>query len=425
MPTNTVPGSTVPPNTGPGNTVPASTGSASRVPPTTEPADPFGSASLGPVQLRNRVLKAATFEGMSPGGVVSASLIDFHRRMAAGGVAMTTVSYIAVSRDGRGAPNEIYIHDAAADGLARIARDVHAEGAAISAQLGHAGAVGTIRKRYLGPSRARTIAGTRVHEISVAEIDAVVADFAGGAGMLADAGFDAVELHFGHHYLVSAFLSPKWNRRADSYGGAVANRARLALRILRAVRERVGDKMAVTAKLNMTDGVRGGLQPADSLEAARLLAAEGMLDAIELSAGGSQANQMFMFRGDSPWREMAAALPGAQGTFFWLVGPVMFRRYPYQDAYLLPLARQFRAALSVPLILLGGITSAETIRQAMAEGFDFVAMGRALLREPDLVARMSAGTATAGSCVHCNKCIPSIYSGTRCVLDHPQPLTIA
>ena len=119
--------------------------------------EPFGPARIGPVQLRNRVLKAATFEGMSPANVVSDALIDFHRRMAAGGVAMTTVSYVAVSRDGRGAPSEIYIHDAVADGLACIAAAVHAEGARISAQLGHAGAVGTIRKRYLGPSATRTI----------------------------------------------------------------------------------------------------------------------------------------------------------------------------------------------------------------------------------------------------------------------------
>lgn len=109
------------------------------------------------------MLKAATFEGMSPANLVSGRLIEFHRRMAGGGTAMTTVSYIAVSRDGMGAPSEIYIHDAAAEGLARIAAAVHAEGARISAQLGHAGAVGTIRRRYLGPSAARTIAGTEVH----------------------------------------------------------------------------------------------------------------------------------------------------------------------------------------------------------------------------------------------------------------------
>lgn len=387
-------------------------------------ADPFGPARIGPVALRNRVFKAATFEGMSPAGVVTDNLIEFHRAMAAGGVAMTTVSYIAVSRDGMGAPAEIWIHEAAAAGLASIAQAVHAEGAAIAAQLGHAGAVGTFRKRYLGPSATRTIAGTRVHEISAAEIDDVVSQFAAGAGMLAAAGFDAIELHFGHHYLVSAFLSPRWNRRTDNYGGPPANRARLARRILRAVRDQIGDQVAVTAKLNMTDGIRNGLDVADSIEIARLLESDGGLDALELTAGGSQANQMFMFRGDPPRKEMAAALPGVQGLGFRVAGRALFRKYPFQEAYLLPLARQFRASLSVPLILLGGINTVASIGQAMAEGFEFVAMGRALLRDPGLVAKMAAGQVTEGTCIHCNKCIPSIYSGTRCVLDHPAPLKL-
>ena len=386
--------------------------------------DAFAPASLGHLRLRNRVLKAATFEGRSPGSVVSPALIDFHRRIAAGGAAMTTVSYVAVSRDGRGAPNEIYIHDAAADGLTEIAAAVHAEGAAISAQLGHAGAVGTIRKRYLGPSKTRTMLGTWVQPISAAGIDEVVTQFADGAAMLAQAGFDAVELHFGHHYLISAFLSPRWNKRTDDYGGPVENRARLARRVLRAVREKAGNRLAVTAKLNMTDGLRGGLTVADSVQVAQLLQADGGLAALELTGGGSQANQMFMFRGDPPRKEMAAALPGAQGLAFRVAGPWLFRRYPYQEAYFLPLARQFRAALALPLILLGGISSRAAIEQAMTEGFDFVAMGRALLREPDLVARMAAGQASAGSCVHCNKCVPSIYTGTRCVLDEPEPLRL-
>ncbi len=386
--------------------------------------DPFAPARLGPAQLRNRVIKAATFEGMSPAGLVSASLVEFHRRIAAGGAGMTTVSYVAVSRDGRGAPNEIYIHDAAADGLASIVVAVHAEGAAISAQLGHAGAVGTIRKRYLGPSPGRTLAGARVQALTTTEIDEVVEQFAAGAAMLAQAGFDAVELHFGHHYLVSAFLSPRWNRRRDDYGGPLANRARLALRIVRAVRAATGGAIAVTAKLNMTDGVRGGLEVGDSVAAARLLQAEGGLDALELTAGGSRANQMFMFRGDPPRAEMAAALPGVAGACFRLAGPVLLRRYPYQDAYLLPLARQFRSAVTMPLILLGGISSLAAIRQAMAERFDFVAMGRALLREPDLVARLAAGDAVTGSCIHCNKCIPSIFTGTRCLLDQPDPVPV-
>lgn len=381
---------------------------------------------LGPVSLRNRVLKAATFEGMSPRNIVTASLIEFHRTMAAGGTAMTTVSYVAVSRDGMGAPAEIFIHDAAAAGLATIAEAVHAEGAKISAQLGHAGAVGLVRgKRVVGPSRTRTIAGTPVAEISPAGIDEVVSQFAAGARMLRQAGFDCVELHFGHHYLVSAFLSPRWNRRTDDYGGTVANRARLARRILAAVRAETGPGMAVTAKLNMTDGVRGGLQLAESLQVARLLQDDGGLDAIELTAGGSQLNQMFMFRGDAPRAEMARVLPGPQRLGLRLLGRALLREYPFGEAYLLPMARQFRAGLSLPLILLGGITTADTARQAMAEGFDFVALGRTLLREPDLVARWQGGTAQGSTCVHCNKCMASIYSGTRCVLDHPDPLVIS
>jgi len=389
-------------------------------------ADPFAPARLGPIALRNRVLKAATFEGMSPGNVVSDTLIGFHRAMAAGGVAMTTVSYVAVSRDGMGAPAEIYIHDAAADGLARIADAVHAQGAAISAQLGHAGAVGMVRgKRVLGPSRTRTIAGTPVHALSRDGIDEVVSQFAAGAAMLRQAGFDCIELHFGHHYLISAFLSPRWNRRTDDYGGPVTNRARLARRVAAAVRAEAGRSMAVIAKLNMTDGVRGGLEPADSVQVARLLEADGDLDAIELTGGGSQANQMYLFRGAAPRREMARVLPGPQRLGFRLLGRALFREYPYQEAYFLPMARQFRAALTLPLILLGGITTTSAIGQAMAEGFDFVALGRALLREPDLVARFAAGTASAATCVHCNKCMVSIYSGTRCVLDHPDPLVIS
>ena len=147
--------------------------------------DPFSPARLGPVELRNHVLKAATFEGMSRKNVVSESLVEFHRRMAAGGVAMTTVSYIAVSRNGMGAPAEIYVHDGAAEGLAHIAEVVHGEGARIAAQLGHAGAVGVLPgKKVVGPSKARTLMGTRVEAISNDGIDEVVEQFAAGGRLL-------------------------------------------------------------------------------------------------------------------------------------------------------------------------------------------------------------------------------------------------
>jgi 2,4-dienoyl-CoA reductase-like NADH-dependent reductase (Old Yellow Enzyme family) len=394
--------------------------------PDPSPPDPFAPTRLGPVELRNHVIKAATFEGMSRKNVVSDSLVEFHRRMAAGGVAMTTVSYVAVSRDAMGAPGEIYVHDAAGEGLAHIASVVHSEGARIAAQLGHAGAVGVVPgKRVVGPSRTRTLMGTRVDAISKDGIDEVVAHFAAGGRLLSEAGFDSVELHFGHHYLISAFMSPKWNKRKDEYGGSVENRSLLARRILRAVRDAVGQSMAVTAKMNMTDGVRGGLQIEESLQFAKLFESEGVLDAIELTGGGSQANQMYMFRGDAPRKEMEAILPTPQRIGFKLFGRVLFKEYPFEEAYFLPMARRFRESLSVPLILLGGINTVQSIHQAMADGFELVAMGRALLRDPDLVNKMRDGTATEGNCIHCNKCMVSIYTGTRCVIDHPKPFKLA
>lgn len=387
--------------------------------------NPFAPTQLGPTELRNRILKAATFEGMSPDNVVTKTLTEFHRRMAAGGVALTTVSYIAVSPDGMGAPAEIYIHDRAADGLARIADVVHSEGGKIAAQLGHAGAVGDLPgKRVLGPSKSWTIQGARVTPITRGEIDKVVEDFARGGAMLANAGFDSVELHLGHHYLLSSFASPRWNKRTDEYGGSTEKRSLLPRRVLRAVREAVGDRMAITAKMNMVDAVKGGLEVEESIELAKLYESEGVLDAIELTGGGSQMNQMFMFRGDAPRKEMAATLPPLLKLGFKLAGRFIFKDYPFEEAYFLPMAKRFREALSLPLILLGGVNDVATIHRAMDEGFEYVALGRALLRDPGLVNKMAAGTATTGNCIHCNKCMVSIYSGTRCVIDHPEPLQI-
>jgi 2,4-dienoyl-CoA reductase-like NADH-dependent reductase (Old Yellow Enzyme family) len=384
-----------------------------------QPPDPFAPVKLGPVTLRNRVIKAATFEGMTPDHVVTDRLVAFHRRFAAGGVGMTTVAYCGVSKQGCGTPNEMIVSDEAVPGLARLADAVHDEGAAVSAQIGHAGAVAAATGvRGVGPSPIFSpLAMRRTRELTEDGIEGIVADFVAAAGRLADAGFDAVELHFGHGYLVSEFLSPKLNKRRDRWGGSLENRARLARRIAVAVRERVGDRLAVLAKLNMTDGVPGGLWLDESVEVARMLEADGALDAIELTGGSSLENPMYLFRGEAPLREMAAVMPSRVTRLgFRLVGGRFLHSYPYEDAYFLEYARQFRAALSMPLVLLGGIGSRATLDTAMAEGFDFVAMGRALLRQPDLVAEMADGATSASLCVHCNKCMPTIYGGTHCVL---------
>lgn len=380
--------------------------------------DPFGPATLGPLALRNRIIKSATFEGLTREHVVNDDLIEFHRRVAAGGVGMTTLAYCAVSPDGCGTPNELILTAETGPGLARFADAVHAEGAAVSAQIGHAGAVAAgTGLRGLSPSPVFSpLAMKRTKAVTVDQIIRIIGDFATGAALLADAGFDAVEIHLGHGYLPSEFLSPKLNKRADEWGGSLENRARFPRAIATAVREAVGSRVAVLAKLNMADGVRGGLWLDESVTVARMLEQDGALDAIELTAGSSLQNPMYLFRGEAPVAEMSRAMPKVMRPAFKLFGRAFLHEYPYEEAYLLPYARQFREALDMPLILLGGINRIETVTQALDEGFDFVAMGRALLREPDLVNRWQDGATHESLCVHCNKCMATIYRGTRCVL---------
>ena len=383
--------------------------------------DPFAPGQLGPVTIRNRFVKAATFEGMAPKNVVTDRLIDYHRAVVSGGVGMTTLAYCAVSPDGRGAPGEIIVRDEAVEGLRRFSDAVHELGAAASIQLGHAGPVAAgIGMRGLAPSRVfapQAVKFTR--PATEDDLVRVTDDFASAAVRAVSAGFDAVELHFGHGYLVSSFLSPKLNKRSDRWGGSVENRARLARQVALRVRDAVGDRAAVIAKLNMADGVRGGLWVEESIEVARLLEADGALDALELTGGSSFQNPMYLFKGPAPVDEMAAVFPPLLRVGLKLTAKKFFKEYPFEEAYFLPYARQFRDALDMPLILLGGINRLETVRDALAEGFAFVAMGRALLREPDLIARWQKGEAGEALCIHCNKCMPTIYRGTHCVLVPP------
>jgi 2,4-dienoyl-CoA reductase-like NADH-dependent reductase (Old Yellow Enzyme family) len=178
----------------------------------------------------------------------------------------------------------------------------------------------------------------------------------------------------------------------------------------------VKDQIAVTAKLNMADGVRGGISTEESLQTAKWLEEDGGLDAIELTAGSSLVNPMYLFRGGAPVKQFANAFKPPLRWGIRMTGKKFFREYPYREAYLLRDAKLFRAELKMPLILLGGITNRETMDLAMAEGFDFVAMGRALLAEPDLINRIQADAAVRSVCDHSNECMATIYSRTRCVL---------
>ena len=328
------------------------------------------------------------------------------------------MAFCAVSPDGAGTPNELVLTKSALPGLRELAEAVHAEGAAVSAQIGHAGAVAAAAGLpAIAPSKTFSpLAMKRTKEASAADIERVTNDFVAGAKLLLEAGFDAVEIHLGHGYLLSEFLSPLLNRRKDQWGGSIENRARFARDVVKAVKEAVGDRMAVLAKLNMSDGVPGGLWVDESIQVARLLEADGALDALELTGGSSLQNPMYLFRGEAPIHEMGDSMPKAVAIGLKLFGRFFFKSYPFEEAYFRSYARQFRAALDMPLILLGGINKRETIDQAMKDGFEFVAMGRALLRDPGLVNAMAKGDSEESLCVHCNKCMATIYAGTHCVL---------
>ncbi|UDM33604.1 NADH:flavin oxidoreductase [Mycobacterium ulcerans] len=387
--------------------------------------DVLSPAQLGPLTLRNRVIKAATFEARTPNALVTDDLIEYHRQPAAGGIAMTTVAYCAVSPGGRTSGEQIWMRREAVPGLRRLTEAIHAEGAAVSAQIGHAGPVADARSNKataLAPVRFfNPIAMRFAKRATRDDIDDVLAAHANAARLAVEAGFDAVEIHLGHNYLASSFLSPLINPRADEFGGSLENRAKVARGLVRAVRGAL-DKdgishVAVTAKLNMADGVRGGISTEESLRTAKWLEEDGGLDAIELTAGSSLVNPMYLFRGDAPVKEFAAAFKPPMRWGVRMMGKKFLREYPYRDAYLLRDARLFRSELSMPLILLDGITNRETMDLAMAEGFEFVAMARALLAEPDLINRIAAeGNRVHSACTHCNQCMPTIYSRTRCVV---------
>jgi 2,4-dienoyl-CoA reductase-like NADH-dependent reductase (Old Yellow Enzyme family) len=331
---------------------------------------------------------------------------------------MTTVAYLAVSPEGRTDRHCVLLGPDSVEGLARLTGSVHDAGALASAQIGHAGPVANSKSNgapALSPSRRFGASGALTRAASADDIARITEDYRRGAARAVEAGFDCIEVHLGHNYLLSAFLSPRLNKRTDGFGGSLDHRARFPRQVVAAVRQGAGDTVAVTAKLNMADGVPGGFDVPESIAFARMLQEDGHLDALELTGGSSLSNPMYLFRGDAPRAEFAATLPQPLRLGFRVVGKRFLKEYPFEEGYFGAQARQFLSALDLPIILLGGVNRLDTVEAAMGEGFSFVAMARALLREPDLVGRWARGERDDGLCIHCNRCMPSIYSGTRCV----------
>jgi len=381
--------------------------------------DPFSPFVMGSLTLRNRIVKPGTFEGMCPGGEVSTALIAHHRAVAAGGAAMTTVAYCSVSPDGRSYATQLLVRPETLPGLRRLTSEIHREGALASLQIGHCGYFANPRVmggRPWGASRRFNTYGLSfARPMGEADLARTIADFATAAHLAIEGGFDAVELHFGHGYLVSQFLSPFTNRRRDRWGGSLENRMRLAVEILRAVRIRLGHRGNILVKMNLRDGFPGGLEIDEAVEVARRMEAEGATGLV-LSGGFVSRTPFYMLRGDIPLRPMIAV----QDRWWTKVGLFLFGRffvkeYPFEENFFLEDARQVRQAVRLPLMLLGGIKSRAGVERILTEGFELVGMGRALIHDPDLPLKMQRGEIGASACVPCNECIAEMdRGGVRC-----------
>ncbi len=387
----------------------------------------FSPARLGGLELRNRLIKAATFEGKSRGGRVSDELVQLHRRMGEGGVAMTTLAYCAAEADGRLHEHMLYMDEVARPGLERLIAAVRETGAKVSGQLGHCGNFTKNRefrgKRPLGPSRGINSFGLThglpfAGSLSQSQIQERVRAFARAARFMVDTGFDAIEIHFGHGYGISQFISPRTNRRTDEYGGTLANRMRFGLEVLEAVRAEVGSGFPLLAKISMSDGVKGGVRYEDSVEIAAMLEAGG-IDAIICSGGTSSMNPMLLFRGDS----LAPGLIEQETNPIMklgmkLAGPRLFREYPYEETYFLEQARRIRDRVQCGVCYIGGVATSESIARVMDAGFDFIQLGRSLIYDPDFPKSAQADAAHENGCTHCNRCATLIDApaGIHCVL---------
>ena len=385
----------------------------------------FTPGRLGPITLRNRVVKCGTNEGLSRSGLVTDALIEWHRRFAAGGVGMTTLAYCSVSTLGKTFADQIWMREETLPGLRRLTAAMKAEGARVAIQLGHAGWFAHPRAsgaRPLGPSRTFSPhSQTFSRALSPLQLDETREDFARATRLAVEAGFDAIEVHVGHGYLLSQFLCPYNNRRSDQYGGSLENRARFPRAVLSEVRRAAGSSVAVYAKLNMMDGFRGGLALHEGVAVARMIEADASVDALQLTGGHTTRTPMFLMRGGVPLREMIRYEKDRLRAFgLRIFGPFLIRPWPFEEAFFLEAARQFKAELHTPIMLLGGINRLETMNHAIEEGFAFVAMGRALLREPDLLLRMQRGERDASLCNHCNQCVAEMEreTGTACVFWH-------
>lgn len=399
-------------------------------------ASPFDQVTIGPLTLRNRFIKSGANEAMCLEGRPTKALVKHHCELARGGVGMTTVAYMAVAPEGRTLPNQIWMRPGISDDLKALTSAVHADGAAISAQITHGGSFVTgmkVKGRTISSTSGFNPAGMLKgnffqRAMTPEDMDRVINEFVAAACLARDTGFDAVELHMGHGYLLNQFISPLNNKREDEYGGSAENRVRFPARVLAAVKDAVGDTTAVLAKINVADGTRRGAKVEDGIVTARALETAGA-DMLVLSGGRNVESTWFMFGSRMNRLEISKVLKQQKEWLTALMMKAAASSEPevtFKEMYFLEYSRKIRQAVQLPLAYLGGIKSLANAEQAVAEGFDCLVIARALLHDPALVNKFRSGELTQSGCDNCNGCVAYIYhpAGTRCVWHPPNDLEL-
>jgi len=369
----------------------------------------FAPGEIDSLTLRNRTIRSACFEGMCQHATPSETLIEHHRKIAAGGVGMTTVAYCAVSKDGAAFAHEMWMREEIVPILKKLTDAVHKEGAAASIQLAHCGFFASKAATGItpiGPSRKFcSYRYSFCRPMTTEDLNRVKEDFGKAALMAKKAGFDAVEIHAGHGYLLSQFLSPWTNSRTDEYGGPLENRVRYPASVIKQVRSVVGPDFPILVKMNLEDGFKGGLTVDESVEVAKRFEAEGA-SALVPSCGFTARTSLYMMRGHTPLTELVRSEknPVAKMATF-MFGRFLVKDYEFKEMFLFEQAKTIRAAVKIPVVYIGGILSVDNMNKAMNEGFEFVQIGRATVRDPNIINKMMSGEVTASDCDHCNRCI--------------------
>ena len=372
---------------------------------------------IGPIELRNRTIRSAAFEGMCEHNSPSQELFDYHTAVARGGIGMTTVAYAAVCRSGLSFERQLWMRPEIVPGLKKLTDAIHAEGAKASIQLGHCGNMSHRRIcgcMPYGASRGFNLySPTFVHKMNRREIDEVADAYGRAVELAIEAGFDAVEIHAGHGYLISQFLSPYTNHRRDEYGGSLENRMRFMRQCMESVVRAAKGRVAIFVKMNTRDGFKGGMEVEDSIKVAKELQKCGA-DALVLSGGFVSRAPMYVMRGQFPVRSIVHYMPWSQ---WWLKagvilgGKIVSPTVPFKKLFFLEDALRFRAALpDMPLVYVGGVTTRQDADKVIDSGFQMLQMGRAVLEDTDFVNKMKADENHCSECEHSNFCIGRMYS---------------